>query len=166
VLLHTGARRDEILTLRWENVDLPEKTITLFDTKNRTTLTIPVCEYVVELLQARRDARPSAEFVFPSRGKTGRMIDLKAPLQSISAMGGKKISTHDLRRTFLTICEELDIGVMTRKRLVNHSIGSDVTAGYTQISMSKMRRAVESIADYIANSQQIVSKNMQQTAQQ
>ena len=162
LLIHTGARRDEVLTLRWDNVDLPGETITLIDTKNGLPLTIPVCHYLAEMLQVRRENYPTAEFVFPSRGKTGRMTDLKHPLDNIGAMSGKRVSTHDLRRTFLTICEELDIGVMTRKKLVNHASG-DVTSGYTQVSMSKMRKTVEAIADYIRNRQQIVSKNMLET---
>lgn len=120
-------------------------------------LTIPICEYLGELLKIRKQRRPTGAYVFPSRGVTGRMTDLKWPLKAVSLMGGKLIMCHDLRRTFLTICEELDIGVMTRKKLVNHSQGGDVTAGYTQVSMSKMRKATQAVADYIENSQGLFS---------
>lgn len=159
MILYTGARRDEILALRWEHVDLDGRIITLIDTKNGLPLTIPLCQDITDLLVVRRQRYPKHELVFPSRGATGRLTDLKAPLQAIADMGGKKIKCHDLRRTFLTACEELDIGIMTRKRLVNHSQGLDVTAGYTQVSMTKMRRAVELIADYIRQSVNSQHKN-------
>ena len=40
------------------------------------------------------------------------------------------ITLHDLRRTFITAAESLDISAYAVKRLVNHKMSWDVTAGY------------------------------------
>lgn len=42
---------------------------------------------------------------------------------------GVTFSLHDLRRTFITVAESLDISAYPVKRLVNHKMSRDVTAG-------------------------------------
>lgn len=48
----------------------------------------------------------------------------------IDKRSGVRVTRHDLRRTFITIAEGLDISPYTIKRLVGHTVGSDVTGGY------------------------------------
>ncbi|MFZ4860279.1 MAG: hypothetical protein ACOYL3_28300, partial [Desulfuromonadaceae bacterium] len=43
---------------------------------------------------------------------------------------GIKFCLHDLRRTFVTVAEGLEISYAALKRLMNHSDGNDVTGGY------------------------------------
>jgi integrase len=52
-----------------------------------------------------------------------------------------QFTLHDLRRSFATTAEDLDISGLTVKRLLNHSTDADVTAGY-QIPNLKRLRAV------------------------
>ena len=58
---------------------------------------------------------------------------------------------HDLRRTFITVAESLDISIYTIKRLVNHKIdnSNDVTAGYVGVDIDRMRAATQKITDQI-----------------
>ena len=57
---------------------------------------------------------------------------------------------HDLRRTFITIAESLDIGVLTIKALVNHRLDErDVTGGYARIGTERLRIPMQNITDYI-----------------
>jgi hypothetical protein len=47
---------------------------------------------------------------------------------------------HDLRRTFATTTEHLDVGHYKLKRLMNHvSDRNDVTAGYTVLTAETLR---------------------------
>ncbi|MCE8042419.1 integrase family protein [Halomonas daqingensis] len=48
----------------------------------------------------------------------------------IDKRSGVRVTRHDLRRTFITVAEGLDISPYTIKRLVGHTVGSDVTGGY------------------------------------
>lgn len=46
---------------------------------------------------------------------------------------------HDLRRTFITIAESLDISAYALKRLLNHKMNNDVTAGHIIIDAERLR---------------------------
>ena len=52
---------------------------------------------------------------------------------------GVSFSAHDLRRTFITIAESLDISVYALKRLLNHKMTNDVTAGYIITDVERLR---------------------------
>ncbi len=62
---------------------------------------------------------------------------------------GVKFSCHDLRRTFITIAESLDIRHYALKRLVNHKDGGDVTPGYIVTEVERLRVPMQRITDCI-----------------
>jgi hypothetical protein len=56
--------------------------------------------------------------------------------------------SHDLRRTYVTVAESLDISRYAIKRLVTHSIGNDVTEGYVIMDVERLRAPMQKITDY------------------
>ena len=54
---------------------------------------------------------------------------------------------HDLRRTFITVAESCDIPVYALKGLVNHSMGTDVTAGYVVAGPDRLREPMQKVTD-------------------
>ena len=52
-----------------------------------------------------------------------------------------RMSAHDLRRTFITVAESVDISPLALKALVNHSLGRDVTSGYVVMTAERLREA-------------------------
>jgi integrase len=80
-----------------------------------------------------------------------RLRSFKRPLKFLKEESGVDFSIHDLRRTFITVAESLDISVYTFKRLVNHKIGEskDVTAGYIGIDIERMRKATQKVTNEI-----------------
>jgi integrase len=56
---------------------------------------------------------------------------------------------HDLRRTFITIAEGLDIAAYALKRLLNHKMNGDVTAGYIMLDVERLRKPMQMITDYL-----------------
>ncbi len=52
---------------------------------------------------------------------------------------GVRFMIHDLRRTFITIAESLDISAYALKRLLNHKMNNDVTAGHIIIDAERLR---------------------------
>ncbi len=54
---------------------------------------------------------------------------------------------HDLRRTFITIAESLDIPAYALKRLLNHKMNHDVTAGYIVMDVERLRESIQKITD-------------------
>ncbi len=48
----------------------------------------------------------------------------------VAELAEVNFTVHDLRRTFITTVESLDIPAYALKRLLNHKMNHDVTAGY------------------------------------
>ncbi len=149
LLLFTGMRKTEGLSLRWENVDFKEKVITVPDTKNGKPLIIPMSDYVHDLLSSRKKRTSNSKWVFPGTGKTGHLVEPKKAMANIAKKSGVPFMTHDLRRTFITIAESLDISSYALKRLVNHSQGRDVTTGYIVMNVDRLREPMQKVATFI-----------------
>ena len=147
--LFTGMRRGELMKLRWDNADLEARTLHLPKTKNGDPLTLPMSEYLTDLLTSRRELVGSSPWVFPGPGKTGHLIETKKFLLRVSTGSGVSFTLHDLRRTFITIAESLDVPYYALKRLLNHRAHGDVTGGYIVIDAERLREPVELVAQKI-----------------
>ncbi len=148
LLLFTGLRRNEGASLRFDNVDFADRTMTIPDTKNGEPLTLPISDFVGELLE-RRTSEVVGEFVFPGGGKRGHLVEPKRHVQQVIRESGVPFILHDLRRTFITVAESLDLSYYAIKRLVNHKISGDVTAGYVITNVGRLREPMQRITDRI-----------------
>lgn len=64
--LSTGARKMELLTLRWDDVDLRRGTITIHDSKNKERRALPITGLALNLMrQHAKVRRIDTDFVFP-----------------------------------------------------------------------------------------------------
>lgn len=143
--LLTGMRRSEVLGLRWENLDFSDRSLFIPKTKNGDALHLPLGTYATDMLKSRRDRVGQTEWVFPGKGKTGHIAETKSMTKRISNASGVSFTMHDLRRTFVTIAESLDIPHYALKRLLNHRTDTDVTGGYIVINAERLRYPVEQV---------------------
>lgn len=123
LLLFTGLRRTEAAGLRWDqHIDFTNRVIRLSagETKARRKLDLPMTDFVLTLLKARRKIGNEKGFVFPADSKVGHIVEPKFPLNEVRAATGITISAHDLRRTYITVAESADISPLALKALVNH----------------------------------------------
>ncbi len=148
LILFTGLRRQEAATLKWEQVDLNEKTLIILDTKNRDQHTLPLSDFLYELLQLRKNKKTN-DYVFAGTGATGHIIEPRKQMAKVTELTGIQFTVHDLRRTFITIAESLDIPAYALKRLLNHRMANDVTAGYIIADIERLRKPMQLITDYI-----------------
>ena len=148
LLILTGLRRSEAAALTWEQVDLKGRTFTLrdTDTKNRETHTLPLSDYLITLLTGRKRVSGDSRYVFPGESKSGHLMEPRPQMRRITARSGVPFVLHDLRRTFATVAESLDIPHYALKRLLNHKM-ADVTAGYLIISPERLREPMQRITD-------------------
>ena len=79
----------------------------------------------------------------------GQIGNLRYSLESIARISGVKFMAHDLRRTFATVAESLDIPTYALRALLNHKGGSDVTGGYLIITTERLRSPMEKIEDFV-----------------
>lgn len=99
--LSTGARAQEILGLRWPQIDLPRKVAVLEETKNGERRVLPLSGLALELLRARgRVRRLGVELVFPGRMHPDKPLDLRAPFETALKVAGiENFRWHDLRHS-------------------------------------------------------------------
>ena len=147
--LFTGMRRGELMRLRWENVDLKARTLHLPSTKNGDPLDLPLSEFLSDLLSERWARSNGSPWVFPGPGKSGHLVETKKFLLRVSAGSGVSFTLHDLRRTFITIAESLDVPYYALKRLLNHRANGDVTGGYIVVNAERLRGPVEQVSQRI-----------------
>jgi integrase len=165
-MMLTGTRRSESRSLKWTDVDLDARTVTLHAdvTKTHAKLVIPMSNVLHDILEARRQPttetkaalrrrveRHSDEYVFASGGKKKPYIDNAAALfELISAAAGTPINRHDLRRTFEDIASEVGIDWDQRRLLINHKSG-DVHSRHYANNRRNLASATQLIAQWIAN---------------
>ena len=150
-LLYTGLRRNEAARLRWDQVDFREGCFTIPTTKNGEPHTLPMSDYLKTLLIRRKaEAWADNPFVFPGNGKEGHLQEPKKPMATVTANTGIVFTCHDLRRTFATIAESLDLSGYTVKALLNHKqqLG-DVTGGYIILNVERLREPMQKITNAI-----------------
>jgi integrase len=145
-LLLTGLRKNEAATLTWNNVDLEEGTIYIPITKNKEPLTLPLSDVLIAILNYRLRFKIN-DYVFSSR-KSQYLAYPEKALKHLSQTSEVKFTFHDLRRTFITVAESLDISAYAIKRLVNHKNGSDVTEGYIIANHDRLRAPMQRITDF------------------
>jgi integrase len=148
LMLFTGLRRQEAATLKWSDVDLTGKTLTVRDTKNRLDHTLPLSDFLFDLLKSRFE-KASNEFVFPGSGAGGYIVEPRKQMAKVTVASGVNFILHDLRRTFTTIAESLDISAYAVKLLVNHKINGDITGYYIISDVERLRRPMQKITDYL-----------------
>lgn len=148
LLLFTGLRRSEATTLQWRDVDLKDSTFTLSKTKSRRPHCLPFSTFVQSLFVRRLGARQN-EYVFAGHNGSGHLTEPKRQVRHVVEVSGIPFTMHDLRRTFLTIADTLDLSPYTIKRLANHSLRGDVTAGYIIFDIERLRTPMERIEGFL-----------------
>ena len=105
-LLLTGARREELAELKWQDVNFQWYGIELKD-KIEGRRAVPLTPFVAHLLAAvpRRN-----EWVFSSPASaSGRLTEPSIAHRQACAAAGLELTLHGLRRSFASLCEWLDI---------------------------------------------------------
>lgn len=159
LILFTGLRRQEAARLRWEAINLKAKTLTVSDTKNHEVHILPLSDYLLELLNQRMNVSTS-EFVFAGPGSHGHIIEPRKQMAKAIEASGISFTVHDLRRTFITIAESLDIPAYALKRLLNHKMNGDITASYIISDVERLRKPMQQISDFLQNCMSIAPKNI------
>ena len=148
LILLTGCRRGEILSLRWEDVH-PTR-LTLPDSK-----TGPRDVFLSEparqtLAQLRKASRPGV-FVFPStKARSGHIEVIDATWASLRAMADlpPDIRIHDLRHTFASHAVLSGTSLALAGRLLGHR-SQRSTERYTHLDGGELRKAAETVASGI-----------------
>jgi len=147
-VLFTGLRQSEALSLIWKDVDLNNEIFTVRDTKNHTDHTLPITKTIKELLLNRK-LKSSGSYVFSGNNPKQALVNPYKQIKVVRDESGIHFTLHDLRRTFATIADLLDIQHHIIKRLMNHSNNDVTIKHYVQPTIERLRMPMEKIDAFI-----------------
>lgn len=100
ILLLTGARRGNVLSMMWDEIDFKRAIWRIPETKNGESLDIPLVDDAVSILK-RRKRDVMSEWVFPSvTSQSGHLEEPKRVWQRVLENSGiRDLRIHDMRRT-------------------------------------------------------------------
>jgi len=150
-----GVRKVEILSLRWENVDLSGGSVRFDATKNGRIHVIPITSHVQHILERRKKERDSTDancpWVFPSpqAGFDSHLTEPRKTVTRVEEASGCKFSIHDLRRTFGTLLNEMGVSEYTVKKALNHAPNDTASRHYLQPRLKELRPIYQKLEDKI-----------------
>ena len=143
LLAYTGARRGEALGLRWSDVDLDRRMITVRrsyegTTKSSKHRTVPLPAPLAAILKEYRLADPwKGELCFPN--DSGEMFSRNAKLEALLQLALKRtklprIRVHDLRHVFASHFVMGGGDIFTLQRILGHSTPQLTSDTYAHLS--------------------------------
>jgi integrase len=159
--LYTGARREEILRLRWPEVDFTRGLWMLRDRKAGGDTGFPLSAPALAVLKKRHGARPLNEkgeevskFVFPGIGKKyGYLRDPRAAFARIKAAAKLPASfrlLHGNRHHFASMLVAEGVDMLTVARLLGHRDAQMVMRTYSHVRPGVLSAAAELSGNLIA----------------
>ncbi len=139
LLLYTGLRSSDILTLTVESIDLKERVMSYYSPKRKKYRTVPFHHNLIPVLSSRI-----------SEIKSGKLLDYhcvenlgRAVTRYFEQIGlnGFNYTARTFRKTFITLCRnkfEMDDSIV--KELVGHEHGSTTDRYYNSISLETMKK--------------------------
>lgn len=145
LLLATGARLSEILSLTWNAVNLEQAVLHLERDKTsenrRDILLTPVA---VDILKAL--PRTSSPFVFPADSKSGHYVEVqKHWIATIERAKVRRLRKHDLRHSFASTAIGQGVPLYTVGKLLGHRL-AQTTARYSHLEQDVAREALDRVA--------------------
>ena len=148
ISLLTGARRANVLSMRWADINFDRKEWRIEETKSGDPQTIPLTPEVTSILKERKKQADSL-FVFPGIGKSGHMMEPKSGWKRILTRAGlQDLRIHDLRRTLGSWQAATGSSLHIIGKSLNHKNPS-TTAIYAQLNIDPVRKSVEAASEAI-----------------
>jgi len=137
-LLLTGARREELAGLRWDDVDFQWRSICIKD-KVEGVRTIPLTPYVGQLIASlpRRN-----EWVFSRMtAANGRLTEPRiAHTKALAVAGLPHVSLHGLLRSFSTLCEWVEMPSGISAQIMGHKPSALAEKRYRRRPLDLLRK--------------------------
>ena len=145
----TGMRQDNVLSLKWQEVDLNRGVITLEHTKNGERLGLPMNDTVKTLLMELNKVRHiSSDYVFAD--KAGNRLSATTVQHAFHRTCKKadiqNFRFHDLRHTFASWLVQKGVSLYEVQRLLGHKTIA-MTMRYAHLAPDNLKTAVNSIND-------------------
>jgi integrase len=158
ISLLTGARRSNVLAMRWQDINFERAEWRIPMTKNGTPQTVALSPEAIEILHCRKPS-DKATFVFPGSGKSGHLEEPKKGWKRILERAGiDNLRIHDLRRTLGSWQAKTGASLAIIGKSLNHK-NQNTTAIYARLDLDPIRDSVNK-----ATSAMLSAAGMKQSA--
>jgi len=148
LLLFTGARLNEILTLKWSFVDR-ERRLLLLPTSKTGAKAITLNDAALTVLQ-NLQPRPGNPYVIAGHRRGGHLVNLQKPWRRIRAMAAlDDVRLHDLRHTYASVAAASGASLPMIGKLLGHA-NTETTARYAHLADEPIQLLNEDIGNRIA----------------
>lgn len=163
VLLLTGARREEIASLRWPDIDFKWSSMCIKD-KIEGERIIPLTPYVSELLkllaQTLKISITDDHWVFPGKSKSGRIMEPRsAHNRALNHAKLPHLSLHGLRRSFGTLSEWVEVPAGVVAQIMGHKPSALAEKHYRRRPLDLLRQWHIKIENWMLEQANIFKKN-------
>jgi integrase len=148
--LLTGARKTNVLSMRWEDLDLSQAywRVPGEVSKNGQPMLIPITKEALSILN-RRKTSENSKFVFPGSGKSGHMTSPKRSWERITATAKiDNIRPHDLRRSLGSWMVNTGASIAVIGGALGHKDAKS-TEVYARLAIAPVKAAMETAQDAI-----------------
>ena len=144
--LSTGARRMEIWSLKWSDVDIEEGILTFEKTKNDQRRSVPVSGHALSLLkQKRKKGILGSTLIFPSLVDPSKPFDFRRPFNlALKKAGIENFRWHDLRHSAASYMVQNGVSLRIVGEILGHRDLS-VTQRYAHLSPEHLRESIRGI---------------------
>ena len=157
--LLTGARRGNVQSMRWDDISLERGVWVIPVTKNGTTLTVPLVKEALAIL-TRRKLQAVSEWVFPSHGRSGHLMEPKRGWTRILERANiTNLRLHDLRRTLGSWQASTGASLTVIGKSLGHK-NVNTTAIYSRLNLDPVRQAVETATTAMLKAGQVFPGNL------
>jgi integrase len=154
--LHTGMRRGEIVSQRWEDIDFDNRIlhVTHSKTPGGEAREIPLTSRLYEILRANRQPRGP---VFTYHGDALKLVKTTWA-SSLRRSKIRHFRFHDLRHSANTRMMLAGVLQEVRREILGHSSqrSRDVNDRYTQIELPEKREAIRQLEVWLASQSQLL----------
>jgi len=142
--LNTGMRKDEILALKWANIDFAKAHIFIEDSKSGRSRYVPMNLQVYKVLKS---LPRKGDYIFFNPETKDRIKDVKTAFRAACRRAGiKGLRFHDLRHSAASWMVEAGVDLVTISKILGHA-SIQMTMRYAHPTPENMRRAVEKLAE-------------------
>lgn len=146
LLLATGARKSNLLSMNWKDINLHESVWRIPDTKNGEPYSVALASTALEILQ-RRFSEKQSEWVFPAHSKSGHLEEPKKVWATLLEKANiENLRIHDLRRTFGSFMAAQGASLQMIGKALGHK-SQDATLIYARLNLDPVRSAVNAASD-------------------
>ena len=144
--LSTGARRMEIWSLKWRDIDLNKGILIFEKTKNGHRRSVPVSGHALSLLKLKSKKRKhDSSLVFPSSVDPSRPFDFRRPFtKALKQAEIENFRWHDLRHSAASYMVQSGISLRIVGEILGHRDLS-VTQRYAHLSPEHLRESISII---------------------